>query len=128
MPFPVRVTLIGPLVALLVMLMVSVLATSAVGEKVTLMLQLSPTASVGPQVVVREKPSAGVLMLMLVSVLAALLLRISTCAALVLLVTCQPKSSALRLTVAVGFKLSKESPSRTRRTIAPVYRSETFKT
>ena len=54
-PVPLRLMMCGLPVALLAMLTAPVLLPTAVGEKVTLMLQLAPAARVAPQVVVLAK-------------------------------------------------------------------------
>ena len=82
-PVPLRLTVLGLLGALLVIVTAPVRVPVAVGVKVTLIVQSAPAASVVPQVVVREKSPLAA-MLVIFSTALPVLLKVNVCAELVL--------------------------------------------
>ena len=85
-PIPVNVTFCGLPAALSVMARAALRVPDAVGLKVTLMLQLAPTAIELPQVVVREKSPAFVPVIaiaVIVNVAVPVFLRVTVFATLV---------------------------------------------
>jgi hypothetical protein len=99
-PVPLKLTVLGLLVASLVMTRVLRCAPVTVGVKVTLMVQLADCASDAPQLVLRAKSPLATMLAML-STAPPVLLRVTVWAALVVPTPCAEKLSALGLATLV---------------------------
>lgn len=114
-PVPMRVTVCGLPDALSVIVMAALRAPIAVGEKVTEMLQLKPALTALPQLFVCAKSPLLVpvtVRLVIVSLAVPVLLKLMTCAGLVVPCACVAKTRLAGVRVTSGTALVMPIPER----------------